>query len=869
MDLTEIINNYNTLSGGKSKNESLELEIIFKNIDINKFRNIKELLDKESKPEISYMVDKIHSNIADSDKIKHSTSRLTLFYDKTATGYKLNKILKMNKKRFLPFEDTTYKVVLSTEEVFEYESNSKSASSSSNDYCRIKVRNTYMIDKLPNFKIDLTAVFGMKWNTNSQQQNQKCKEIFDANDNLIKFNSFELEAEYINPANKQLTIDDINNTISLMMNFVNKLDNNLMTIELNQIADLVGRSKGHKMTIKKIANNPTELNNNLWQDVFPPLGWYLTDKADGKRAFIFINGKKASFITNDIEILELKTQEKKTIVDCELINDIYYVFDVLYFKDKSFINENFSIRLTELKNAADHISEITNKKVMAKPFIRFPIIVSNDMKTELKKVVEEMYNRKREYEIDGLIFNSPDSGYYDTKMYKWKPINTIDFLAVKCPDKLLNTQYLKLTGKILYLLFSTIYISDLDSLNINLIDNYNLLFPNKPEKSLPVQFSPASYPKAYLWYVDEEKDANFNMKIVELSGDKVNNKIINELIAKNKPFPWELVKVRDDRQVDVDAGNYFGNAFIVAEGIWQNVINPLTLEKLYSPENVYFEQDKDPVYNAPVGFNSYIKSILFKDIKTGANPVLLDIAAGRGADIRRYADSDYLHVVAIDEDINALSELSRRRFAIAKTKKIPMINTTQVNMNDNYQTIIDHFTNIGFPAQYDSISCNFAIHYMKLQNLAKFVGKLLKPLGCFGFTCLNGEKVNDLLKDLKINESWTRKLENGFTKYEIKKHYNGAIFNNGGQIISVKVPFSNELYSESLVSINYFLELLEKEGMRLKSRKSFAEFRGDFSRDNAEMEKRLTDDDMAYNGLYEFVIVEKTIKGRGPRVKKN
>jgi hypothetical protein len=291
---------------------------------------------------------------------------------------------------------------------------------------------------------------------------------------------------------------------------------------------------------------------------------------------------------------------------------------------------------------------------------------------------------------------------------------------------------------------------------------------------------------------------------------------------------------------------------------------------MWSPGQVYFQEDKDPVYNAPTAMNSFIKSQLFKKIKpeiiykqqeTKPSVSLLDIAAGRGADIKRYAEAEFTHVVAIDNDSTALSELARRRYAMMKTiKKMPMINTTQVNMNDNFQRIIDHLATLGMPSSYDAISCNFAIHYMTLTNVAKLVGKLLKPLGKFGFTVLDGERVNKLISGLSRDESWTKTLDNGFIKYEIKKMYIGDVLGNGGQIIGVKVPFSPTLYTEALVNVDYFLKLLAAEGMVLKTRKHFSDFRADFAAENSEKERRLEPMDMEYNGLYEFVIVEKKIK---------
>ena len=82
--------------------------------------------------------------------------------------------------------------------------------------------------------------------------------------------------------------------------------------------------------------------------------------------------------------------------------------------------------------------------------------------------------------------------------------------------------------------------------------------------------------------------------------------------------------------------------------------------KLYGqPQTTYFRQNKADEFKAATGMNSIIKALLFDLLK---GHTLLDIAAGRGADLRRYAE--FKNVVAVDNDAAALSELSRRRFDI-------------------------------------------------------------------------------------------------------------------------------------------------------------------------------------------------------------
>jgi len=881
-DLENLVRDFNSLKSLKTgENSNIELEIIITNgkssgVTAGQYKTIMDTLtNKNAVVNTQYMVDKIHSNVANAG-VKNNTFRLTMNYIKKpdGAGYSLKNTVKMNKKRFPPYEDAYYKVVLATEEILKQDSQSASNINNTNDLCRIKVRNTFTnIQSLEKWKVDVTAVFGIKWNSNAQQMNTIIRSTFDADKNLSKFNSFEVEAEYT--GNENMTIDEINRVASIIGEWVknNNSNDSIIYKEANELAEVVGRYKAPKLTIKRIMVNPVELNKDLYKDIFPPIGYYVTDKADGKRSVIFVRNNKLSILNDKLITKGLDNVPDITIVDTELINDIYYIFDVLYFQGTSYIKIPFQRRVTILDEAAEYLTKITGYKIVAKPFIRLPLLLSDSLESELKKPIMTMFERKRDYEIDGLIINSADAGYFDTKMYKWKPENTIDFLAVKCPDIILGKHpYVNIPNKILYLLFTTMSINDYELLGIKVMDNYHQVLPQFSNKygpvanangSFPMQFSPASYNKAYLWYTDEDK---YNMKIVELSVDDK----FSKSLSKGLNVPWKLIKIRDDRQLDVDAGSYFGNAYHVADSVWQNVINPFPIESLWTPNNVYFQEDKDPVYNAPTAMNSFIKSLLFKKIKPDIiyrqheskdSVTLLDIGAGRGADIKRYAEAEFNQVVAIDNDITALSELSRRRYSLMKAiKNMPMINTLEVNMNDNFQAIINHMELLGVPTKYDAISCNFAVHYMPLTNVAKLIGKLLKPLGRFGFTVLDGARVNALISNISHGESWKRVLDNGFVKYEIKKMYVGNVLSNGGQFISVKVPFSQNLYTEALVNIDYFLKLLAAEGMNVKMRKHFSDFRAEFAAENPEKEKKLEEMDMEYNGLYEFIIVEKKVK---------
>jgi SAM-dependent methyltransferase len=906
VSLADLLASAKQLAKINSSTSKPELEIIMQSgyktpgVTSQQFINTyKKLSEKATKNPIEFMVDQIHSNAKDDKKMRSNNTRVSNIYTlkDNEPGYKRIKMINIIKKRFQPYEGNGFKVVLASEETFDI--TSKNVVSTGNEYARIKVRTSFSKwESFNDWKIDVTAVWGMQWPTQINHLKTIVETCFnswknvtnDVNEHqLNKFNTFEVEAEYIGDY-ELLTEEKINELVAALNNILqNKEVNNDMDIlykETAQIAKLINHYRiNSNMTVKKLSAMPIELNKNLWKGVYPPLGWFVTDKADGKRTIIHLYQKTILYISDKVVSVDLQIENQpRTIVDCEEIDGKFYVFDVLYFKDnKSFVMP-FQRRYTELEPAAKLLADITKKDIQAKPFNRFPVMVSDSDKLddEIRKPIEAMWNRTRPYEIDGLIFNSSDATYLDTKMYKWKPNNSIDFLAIKCPVTLLGqAPYINKANYTLYLLFVTIRYEEYLNIGISVIDGYDKVFPQYCAKygnaikiippggqkaAFPMQFSPSFYPRAYLYYAENGlfEDSN-SPRIFELYVDS-KHKGLAKIVENGDPLPWTFIKIREDRQTDVLAGGYFGNYVSVAESVAQNIINPFPMESLWETSKVYFQENKDLIYSAPTGFNSFVKSHLFTELKPDfivpstnklkkTYNVLLDIAAGQGADIGRYKNGEFSNVIAMDRDIDALSELSRRKYS-DRFHSIPAINTVLINFNES--NIAGKLKNIGLPYEFDAISCNFSIHYVaKLEDFVKNISELLKVGGKFGFTCFDGGRVNKLLIGKNMGDSWIELAENNFVKYQIQKMYIGNDLANTGQVINVKLPFSNELYAENLVNIDYLISLFEKKRIKLRTRKQFNEFLDSFEHENLNMYSKLTNEDKVFIGLYEFVIVER------------
>ena len=97
---------------------------------------------------------------------------------------------------------------------------------------------------------------------------------------------------------------------------------------------------------------------------------------------------------------------------------------------------------------------------------------------------------------------------------------------------------------------------------------------------IPIKFTPTYVP---LSIISEEKINKFKMKSLKNTSL---TKIVELIWNKDK---WKLLKIRDDRQIDVNTGNYFGNDHRIAEITWHSIFWPLKLEHLLNSKKKYID----------------------------------------------------------------------------------------------------------------------------------------------------------------------------------------------------------------------------------------------------------------------------------------
>lgn len=758
-----------------------------------------------------------------------------------------------------------YKLVLSVEKTIP------SFDINLSKMARIKLRLSMRPEEIAGWRIDITLVKNVV-DIKKDLKRDKDKmlyalkvEDFDSDAAPWDYaDALELEVEYIG-GEKNLSPVSIETVTSYIFNSIEPQYKNMADYKkiTYQIASYMIEPKyledfRQRKGTRDLYNRVMELNKReYFKNVFVHItDFYLLDKADGVRALITIEGKNFSALTDSITIKPLKKPyEKVTIFDAEYIShgDVktYYVFDVLVFNGENLTTSSTSSRIKYIAK----VVEMSEGNAVSKDIIP----LTENYKSEISDMWERAQKSKK-YEVDGLIFTPKGEPYRSMRSWKWKPLEfmSIDFLVKEAPVEMGEYPYIPKKGHTMMFLFSGIDKQLYDKLRLITVSGYDKLFPRQNMyKYFPIQFCPSDEPYAYIYYHPD--DSKFTKKQI------LNNVCEFKRINLDSTPTWDLMRVRTDRKMDLDRGNYFGNSFYVAEYTWQNYHNPLKFDDLIISstefmDHGYFKEDTSKIFKQVITFNSFVKGQLLS--KFAKSEWIVDLAAGRGQDMFRVSDAGIKNALFIDNDAQALSELISRKHDFQRgIKRLnTRIYTKIADLTVDYRITLKSIEQIGVPlGGIDIIMCNFAIHYLigtpeNVRNLIHLIDKLLKPGGHFFFTAFNGEKIFDLLKD---TDAWDIR-EGEVLKYSIKKKYDAPVLEPTGQQIDVLLPFSGgKYYTEYLVNFKYILKEFSLNGFMVGKTDGFDSMIPQFKVELPRVYPSITADDLTFLSLYSYGIVTK------------
>ena len=540
----------------------------------------------------------------------------------------------------------------------------------------------------------------------------------------------------------------------------------------------------------------------------------VTDKADGERAFMYINNSNQIFFIDnnlnrvyrtDLTVRTVSDSAAGTclcIIDGELVKHeqkIYFLaFDIMFYNGNDLRGNNdynLKVRLDILNSVINNINVSNYYNVQTKKYYYTNVFMG-------AKIIMNTINEKF-YKNDGLIFTPVNEPYPKKKKWpqllKWKPseLNSIDFYSVKIASE-------NGIGKWqLYVQATTTTENTIE--NENMKNNRKNI--NKTQKVLfDIEKLFGCEKTSQITY-----ETTFREDLIDPSTDEYyqNNTVI-EYKYDNENKQFVPMRTRWDKTINPEK---HGNFSKVAGDIWNNIHNPIEQELLFqftvnSNKDIYFEKMRK--------FHNKVKEYLYnkycKDIHN-----LLELCSGKGGDLHKWIYNNIKNVYGYDISEKNIAECIRRTSQINSQGKFnTKLNTKfyKLDLTKNNSNEIIYNNN---PDGFNVISCQFGIHYFfesesNVNNLIKILDKSLNNNGYFIITFLDNTKLDNLFN----NKNLTYYEKNGEILYllETDSYETTPIYGNKLKIVLNGNNILGEGSKEWIIDFEHFKNVLELRGYK-------------------------------------------------------
>lgn len=451
-------------------------------------------------------------------------------------------------------------------------------------------------------------------------------------------------------------------------------------------------------------------------------GYTVTEKADGERLLLYINGKGNVYIINNalrVENTGIIANKKiaNTLIDGEYITcskrkdihkrNIYAAFDIYYLDGKKLTDlpliDKKKCRYEELKSVIPYLD---SSKSTTDFIVKKHLYTDNILK-DCNSILSS--HDKFPYEIDGLIFTPANLALYSyypgkpveitdnmkwDRVFKWKPAeqNTIDFLT-KYEKEIIRygQKYMEIS---LYIGYNATQWEDINpekGLRLRYDREYfKASRLNNNNNYIPKLFKPVDYyyegvDKAYI-------KINTKGEIKADNGDKIEKESIVEFSYDIQNKKWIPLRVREDKTRIYNKGilSKTANELGVALNIWRSIHNPVSSAMITGNKEILSKEAPDDIEDRTLDtsdiyysrtiprdsllsihmlnfHNQGIKRVLYS--KPQNKGTLLELACGEGGDMNRWIDSNYRFVLGVDlvrsniynPRSGAYSRMSKRR----------------------------------------------------------------------------------------------------------------------------------------------------------------------------------------------------------------
>ena len=510
-----------------------------------------------------------------------------------------------------------------------------------------------------------------------------------------------------------------------------------------------------------------------------------------------------------------------------------------------------------------------------------------------------------DYETDGLIFTPCDKSVGSDKVgfinppkkvtwnysMKWKPpeYNTVDFLISTVKDGADNdvvgnifksglnvsngsqiSQYKTVILRVGYDESKHGFInpcSDLLEGNFPKYNQFNDRSKYKPMPFIPTRYTP-NFPIYECRLILDTKGSTKNM-ITESGEEIIEDNTIVEFrydASLDKYYQWIPIRVRYDKTAEFRKGlSNYGNAFHVADSVWESINNPVTAEMIKSGKNipdvsdseVYYKKitDRRDVRGLRDFHNRYVKRKLIVNVSNRGD-TLMDTSVGKAGDLQKWIEAKLSLIFGVDLSKDNIENrvngaCSRYLKAKKKYKVLPNVMFLQANSSKNIkdgsalysekakQIVNAILNNTGAREEsslgkttfklygkgkdgFNIISTQFSLHYFfenneTLHGYLRNVSENCKVGGYLLGTCYDGKKIFRSLSRKKKGESiFEMNLNDEGKMWDIRKDYNQDDFEDNpsclGYEISVYMDTIGKRFTEYLVNFDYLNQLMESYG---------------------------------------------------------
>lgn len=594
--------------------------------------------------------------------------------------------------------------------------------------------------------------------------------IFRFDFTIVNDLEYSLEIEILLPNILKNTFQtDMNNFIDIFKPIMNIFEKNII--------DTITPPQPHTMSYSDLF-------------IIASSNYTVTDKADGVRTFLKIKN-------NNVELFNPKTKQvirdlgeykyKNTLIDGEYVNNRFYAFDIMFYKNEDVRNKNLLERLNLLK--------IVTEELKLGLYIKMKKFYSTNIFENAKNIL----NQRHSYRIDGLIFTPIYQEYNgeDLSIFKWKMRQTID----------VRVKYMK-KDNFTYFIYGKRF-GRINEWSDEYFERKNIRTRDERMKKMYNTFHNQEYETLTTKKIHFGKYKHFNSTLFntpflgkpgEPNRDHKTNRILNKDIDiildkydiieyEYRNGEWFPLRKRTFDKDEANAIKTIGSVLkVIEEDITINTM--LEFEKKYhikseekkEETNMYNEVAQDKAFKRENWrkFHNYIKrKLIINASNSCVGGSYLDLACGKGGDLQKYLNLGYKNILAIDSSeielygqngyIHRLCKFGfvDKGYYYENSQGIKVtvicgdiskrIKTGEFMKNINDKDKLNNFftrSNDGF----DCISIMFAIHYMfgyfdkdknwiinetKIDGFFNNIQELLKLNGKFIGTYLNMMDDND------------------------------------------------------------------------------------------------------------------------------